>query len=102
MIAVQAAGVGLAREAATPTTILVTYPSDAGAAIVEVTLEAGGATYPLGELDVPAGVAGATAAVRARLRAPSTAAAGPAHLVVKVRDEAGATREATRWPTTVR
>jgi hypothetical protein len=102
VIAVQASGAGLAREAATPTTIVVAYPGDTGAAVVEVTLEAGGTAYPLGEFDVPVGITGATAAVRARLRAPSTAAAGPAHLVVRVRDETGAAREATRWPTTVR
>jgi hypothetical protein len=88
VIAVQAAGVGLAREAATPTTIHVTYPSDAGAAIVEVTLEAGGATIPSANSTSPR-ASRAAAAVRrgSARRAPPRAA----HLVVKSATRRGAT-----------
>jgi len=94
---------GLSRDRTEPATILVTYPADwTGAALLEVVLEAGGVTLPLSEIDVPAGVSGSVAAVKERIRIPSTVAAGAATLVVTVRGEAGGARAPLRMPVTVR
>jgi hypothetical protein len=93
----------LTRETATSVTFLLSHVADAaGATILEASLESGGTTLSLGEFDVPAGVAGTTAAIRARLRTPSSVPVGAATLLLVVRDESGSVRAAVRQAVTVR
>jgi hypothetical protein len=72
--------------------------------VLEATLESGGRSYPLGEFDVAGGTAGTPGVARGRLRAPSSAAAGTATLVLVVRQDApgGVARAPVRLPISVR
>jgi len=104
VLSVLAPGDALARESATPVVFLVHYPVDvSGAYVLGVELEAAGKSWPLGDFDVPTGAAGTPGVVRARLRVPSTVAAGTATLVLSVRADSGSVgRDALRLPVTVR
>ena len=95
----------LVREAGTSVVFVVHYPTDAaGPFVLEANLEAGGRRYLLGEFDVPGGTSGTPGVVRARLRVPSSVAAGTATLVLVVRPEGpgGAARAPVRIPIAVR
>jgi hypothetical protein len=93
----------LPRDRGEPAAFLLHYPAARGAgAVLEVSLEAGGRTHPLGEFDLPAGPAELPAVARGRLRAPADAPAGPATLVLTVRGVGGPAAAPLRVPVEVR
>lgn len=102
VVSVEAPGKALLREVVTPLTVVVRHGALGAPWLLELTLEAGGTAYPLGEFDVPPGPVGAEVDVRPRVRIPTTLAPGPSVLILRFLREGSPPLDAGRFPLPIR